>query len=81
MGTVLRDQTDSGARLEPLRLQVPRHAACLNECFAPGVITHLPLTQRLGQVDLVSPLNFVVLNMVKDQTVCGSCRIKVGGHQ
>ena len=81
MGTVLGDQTDFGARLETLRLQVPRHATCLIECLTPCVITHLALTQRLGQVDLVSPLNFVVLNMVKNQTVSGRCRMKVGGHK
>ena len=81
MGTVLGDQTDSSALLETLRMQVPRHASCLIECFAPSVITHLALTHRLGQVDLVSPLNFVVLNMVKNQTVSGRCRMKVGGHK
>ena len=67
---VLRQDGDARAAREAVALQVRGHAPRLVEHLRPGVVDDAALALRLGQVDAVGQLRFVVEDVVEDQW-CG----------
>ena len=64
---ILGQQCNACTGLQTLRLDVRSHAARLVQRLAPGVINHLPATNGLGQVNPVSQLGLMVINIVQNQ--------------